>query len=55
MKCFVPNCKTPKPMTLHRINAKGQPGIWACPVHVKNTDATIDPVVREITETLVKP
>lgn len=26
-------------LALHRINAKGQPGIWACTKHVKLTDA----------------
>jgi hypothetical protein len=55
MKCFHPTC-TVSPRTggaVFRINAKGQPAIWACREHMKATDAPpIDPVVDEIVRTL---
>jgi hypothetical protein len=36
-------------VTVHRVNAKGQPGIWACTRHIKQTDAPpIDPDVQRI-------
>lgn len=34
--------------SLFRINPKGQPGIWACAEHIKNTDVKIDPEVLRI-------
>jgi hypothetical protein len=51
MKCFHPMC-TVSPQTggaLYRINAKGQPGIWACREHLQNTDGKIDPTVDKLT------
>lgn len=54
MKCFQPMC-TVSPKTggaLYRVNAKGQPGVWACIEHVRSTDAKVDPFVREICELL---
>jgi len=50
LKCFHPLC-TVSPRTggtTYRINAKGQPGIWACRQHMKNTDATIAPEVEQV-------
>lgn len=47
MKCFHPMC-TISPSTggaLFRVNAKGQPGIWACREHIKQTDAKVAPEV----------
>lgn len=35
---------------LHRVNAKGQPGIWACSAHVGQTDANIDPETARIAQ-----
>jgi hypothetical protein len=29
-------------VSVHRINAKGQPGVWACQAHIGQTDATRD-------------
>lgn len=44
MKCFHPRC-TVNPETggtLFRINAKGQPAIWACREHRAQTDRRPD-------------
>lgn len=38
--------------TLHRINAKGEPGMWACERHLRRTDVIVDPEVREIVDVL---
>jgi hypothetical protein len=35
-------------VSLFRINAKGQPGVWACRPHMKRTDATIPEEVGDI-------
>jgi hypothetical protein len=51
-KCFHPRC-TVSPRaggTVFRINAKGQPGIYACRKHMKNTDAKIAPEVAAVVE-----
>lgn len=48
-KCFHPMCTKRFPKdALFRVNAKGQPGIWACADHVKNTDAKVEPEVQRI-------
>jgi hypothetical protein len=39
----------PDSVSLFRVNAKGQPGVWVCQRHIKQTDAPRD----EFTETLV--
>lgn len=39
-------------VNLFRVNAKGQPGKWACDKHIKQTDAAVDPVVRQIVDTI---
>lgn len=41
-----------KGITLFRINAKGQPGVWACAEHIGNTDASVDEGTRKIVEAL---
>lgn len=33
-------------VTIHRVNAKGQPGIWACERHIGQTDAP--PIPEEV-------
>lgn len=50
MKCFHPLCPVDpgKGGTLYRVNDKGLPAIWACRIHIKNTDATITPEVEQI-------
>lgn len=37
-------------VTVFRVNAKGQPGVWACEKHIKQTDAVIDPAVKQIAD-----
>lgn len=51
LQCVI--CKKGAPyVSLYRINAKGQPGLWACSKHVSQTDAPpIDPTVALV----VKP
>ena len=55
MQCVI--CKrgpnsTPS-ATLFRINAKGQPGLWACAKHLKQTDAPpLDPDLAELARIL---
>ena len=41
-------------VSLFRVNATGQKGVWACEAHIKNTDATVDPVVQQIVDTINK-
>ena len=50
IKCFHPLCNvSPSAVgTVFRINAKGQPGIWACREHIKNTDAMIPSEVDRV-------
>jgi len=55
MHCVI--CKkgptTTPSVTLFRINAKGQPGLWACGKHLKQTDAPpLDPDLAELTRIL---
>lgn len=37
-------------VTIHRINEKGVEGIWACNKHIKQTDVTVDPIVKKLTD-----
>lgn len=37
-------------VSLFRVNAKGQPGVWACAQHIGRTDAKIDPEVHHIVQ-----
>ncbi len=40
-------------VTIHRINAKGQPGIWACERHIAQTDAApVSPEVAAVVNAL---
>ena len=48
MKCLFCQKGVAQGVSLYRVNAKGQPGVWACAAHIGQTDATVDPVVREI-------
>jgi hypothetical protein len=53
--CFHPQCNrgpTTTGSSVFRINVKGQPGIWACEEHRKNTDAPNDPELNEIVKIL---
>jgi hypothetical protein len=35
-------------VSIYRVNAKGQPGIWACKRHIGQTDAKPDPELEDI-------
>lgn len=48
MKCFFCARSPMTGDTVFRINAKGQPGIWACREHTAQTDVAIDPKVKAI-------
>jgi hypothetical protein len=49
MKCVVCHKGPQDGVTIHRINAKGQPGLWACARHYGQTDGPpIDPDVQTI-------
>lgn len=40
-------------LILHRVNAKGQPGIWACRKHVGQTDAPpVDPEMNHLLDVI---
>lgn len=52
MKCLFCQKGIAEGVTLYRVNAKGQPGVWACAKHIGQTDAKVDPEVREISEIL---
>lgn len=38
--------------SVHRINAKGVKGIWACEKHIKQTDGKTDPELMELVHIL---
>jgi hypothetical protein len=42
-------------VTIFRVNATGQDGVWACETHIKNTDATIHPSVKAIADAINPP
>jgi hypothetical protein len=51
MVCFHPQCNRGPATTGHaiyRVNAKGQPGIWACEKHRALTDAPRDPELDRV-------
>ena len=52
MKCLFCNATPAKGATLYRVNAKGQPGVWACGKHIKQTDASISEEVKQIVDAL---
>lgn len=52
MKCCICHKTIEHVGVLHRVNAKGVPGVYACGKHVGQTDAVVDPEVREITNIL---
>ena len=39
-------------VSLFRLNAKGEPGKWACREHIKNTDIAVDPTVQRIVDVI---
>ena len=53
-RCFYPGCSASMRTgaSLYRINATGQPGVWACRKHRANTDAPRDPELDELVDIL---
>lgn len=39
-------------VSVYRMNAKGQPGLWACNEHKDQFDGRVDPEILEITRAL---
>lgn len=54
MKCFFCE-RSVHEHTLFRVNEKGVKGIWACREHMAQTDAAVDPIVREIADIIDPP
>lgn len=52
MRCIFCQKGPAEGVALFRVNAKGQPGVWACPDHINRTDATVDPAVKDIVSAL---
>lgn len=48
LECVVCKKGPPQSVALFRINAKGQPGLWACRQHMNQTDGHIDPEVDQV-------
>lgn len=55
MKCLFCQKGPAQGVSLFRVNAKGQPGVWACERHIGQTDAAVDPEVRGIADALNPP
>lgn len=52
MKCLFCQKGPAQGVSLFRVNAKGQPGVWACERHIGQTDAAVDDDVRGIVSAL---
>lgn len=52
MGCVVCKKGLSEGVTLYRINAKGQPGLWACLKHRSQTDAPVDHELDRIVNAL---
>jgi hypothetical protein len=52
MKCFKCDARAPY-ATLYRVNAKGQPGIWACFKHRIEPDRELDAIIDAIKQDAV--
>lgn len=53
MKCVICQKGFPQVAVLHRINAKGVSGLWACEKHLAQTDGPpVDLEVKKITDIL---
>lgn len=55
MKCIICG-KGPRQLTLYRINAKGQPGKWACVEHLAKAASELphDPALQELVNIIGK-
>lgn len=54
MKCVICQKGPEQGVTVYRINAKGQPGLWACKKHRSQTDAKPDPALDRLIDVLEK-
>jgi hypothetical protein len=54
MKCLFCQKGPAQGVNLFRVNAKGQPGVWACQKHIGQTDAKPDAETLEIVNILSK-
>lgn len=54
MKCLFCHKGPAQGVSVYRVNAKGQTGVWACQKHMKQTDATIPPEIQAISDALNK-
>lgn len=52
MKCLFCQKGPQQGVSLFRVNAKGQPGVWACEAHIGQTDAKMDDVVQKLARDL---
>lgn len=52
MRCLFCQKGLAQGVNLFRVNAKGQPGVWACAKHINQTDAQVDPDVSSIAAAL---
>lgn len=52
MRCVICQKGPAQGVSVFRINAKGQPGLWACERHRSQTDATVDPDLDDVVHTL---
>lgn len=53
MRCLFCRKGPAEGVNVYRVNAKGQPGVWACNAHIGRTDAPpIDPDVKAICEAI---
>lgn len=50
MKCLFCNRGPADGVSVFRINAKGQPGVWACAAHVELSDAKISAETKAIVD-----
>jgi hypothetical protein len=52
MRCVICHKGPKEGVSVVRINAKGQSGLWACLKHRSHTDAPRDPVVADVLRAL---
>jgi hypothetical protein len=50
MKCLFCNLGPADGVSVFRINAKGQPGVWACASDLPKADTRVDPATRAVVE-----
>lgn len=55
MECLFCRKGPKQGVSVFRVNAKGQPGVWACAPHSKQTDAAISPDVIAVVSAISNP